>query len=102
MKLLLEQNMKGCKAMNGKKLKHDDCMNFATVDAAKGICRKTNQLIFTDTDVCENLQLMPKCKNCINFKNADKESIGVCHGLEKQDWSYGELAALNCEGYNPK
>lgn len=83
--------------MNGK---HDDCRNFAPVDAAKGICRKTNTMIFTDTDVCDAMEIMPKCKNCSNFQDADKDNIGTCIGLKKHGWTYGELIAVTCEGYH--
>jgi 4-hydroxyphenylacetate decarboxylase small subunit len=86
--------------MEKKILKHDDCRNFAAVDAAKGICRKTNTMIFSDTVICDNLMELPKCKNCSHFIDENKDHIGNCIGLEKNNWTYGELAAVTCEGYH--
>ncbi|MBB6215129.1 4-hydroxyphenylacetate decarboxylase small subunit [Anaerosolibacter carboniphilus] len=86
--------------MEKKNLKHDDCRNFAAVDAAKGICRKSNTMIFTDTETCEQLVSIPKCKNCSHFIDENKDRIGTCAGLEKNSWTYGELLAVTCEGYH--
>ncbi len=79
--------------------RHIDCMNFSPIDAAKGICRLTESMIPIDSDICPNFREKRKCENCVNFKSPDKDNIGTCIGLEKDDWTFGELNAVTCEGY---
>ncbi|WZL73278.1 4-hydroxyphenylacetate decarboxylase small subunit [Clostridiaceae bacterium 35-E11] len=88
--------------MDKKVLKHSDCVNFAPVDVAKGICRVSNNSVFTDTDICPNYEAIKKCSNCAHFVNPSQENIGTCLGLEKEAWAYGELTAITCEGYKMK
>lgn len=88
--------MKGCSNMA---LKHNDCLNFCSIDANKGICRVTKNLIYIDTDTCSKFDLAPKCNNCENFHNADENGIGICKGLSKEDWVYGSLNAVTCNGH---
>lgn len=82
--------------------KHNDCLNFASIDVAKGICRKTNSIIFIDSEVCGNFKEVPKCKNCSKFKNPNADNMGTCTGLKKEYWTYGELMGVTCEGYEKK
>ena len=79
--------------------KHNDCLNFTAIDVAKGICRVNNQVVFTDSNVCPNFEVLPKCKTCTCFKNADEDNIGCCTGFKKEAWTYGELNATTCENY---
>jgi len=88
--------------MMNEKLKHSDCLNFTTIDAAKGICRVLNQVVFIDTDTCSEYEELPKCKNCKFFNEPNKENIGTCTGLSKESWTYGELIGITCEGYKSK
>lgn len=85
--------------MENESMNHSDCVNFAPVDALKGICRCSNNLILIDTPVCENFKETCKCKNCINFKDPDSNNIGICVGLNKDAWTSGELYAVTCGGY---
>lgn len=85
--------------MERKNMKHNDCLNFSPIDVAKGICRVTNTIIFIDSEPCTNFKELPKCKNCVNFINANKDNIGTCTGLNKEAWAYGDLNAVTCEGY---
>lgn len=48
---------------------------------------------------CPEIKVMPKCKNCKNFVEANDEGIGKCVGLEKEDWVYSTLNAITCEGH---
>ena len=84
------------------KLRHNDCLNFSSIDAAKGICRLTKEIINIDSDVCEALNLAPKCKNCKNFDKPNNEGIGVCKGLAKEDWTFESLNAVTCNGHEFK
>ncbi|MCY6484077.1 4-hydroxyphenylacetate decarboxylase small subunit [Clostridium aestuarii] len=88
--------------MEIKNLKHSDCFNFSRIDAAKGICRVSGNLIPIDSKVCSNFKKAAKCKFCKNFKEANKDGIGVCVGLEKEAWCHEELDAVTCEGYHEK
>jgi 4-hydroxyphenylacetate decarboxylase small subunit len=79
--------------------KHNDCENFAPVDVAKGICRLSNEKIFIDSAVCPKFEAVPKCGSCGLFKNADKDGIGTCVGLQKDYWTAANYNAGLCEGY---
>lgn len=80
-------------------MKHDDCLNFCSIDATKGICRLTKQLLEIDTEVCSQFALAPKCNSCTHFQDADEKGIGVCKGLTKEDWVYGSLNAVTCPAH---
>lgn len=80
-------------------LKHNDCLNFCSIDAAKGICRLTKGFVNIDSDICECLVLAPKCNNCRNFHEPDEKGVGICKGLEYEDWTFGELSTITCEGH---
>ncbi len=79
--------------------KHSNCLNFSPIDAAKGICRISNGFVNIDGETCTSFKLAPKCSNCENFKNVNEENIGTCIGLGDHAWSFGELSAITCEGY---
>lgn len=85
--------------MVNENMKHNDCVNFSSIDVAKGICRLSNQMVFIDVPVCEEFNEVSKCKNCSNFKNPNKDNMGTCVGLKKHSWTYGELNTVTCEGY---
>lgn len=80
-------------------LKHNDCLNFCSIDAAKGICRLTKEFINIDSCICKSLVLAPKCGNCKNFKISDNNGIGICKGLEHEDWTFSSLSAITCRGH---
>ncbi|SFB31975.1 4-hydroxyphenylacetate decarboxylase small subunit [Acetitomaculum ruminis DSM 5522] len=81
-------------------INHSDCENFAAIDVDKGICRLSGQLIKTDGDVCEKFEQIPKCRNCIYFKNEQSDGIGSCTGLKKEYWIDGNYKASLCEAYH--
>lgn len=86
-----------------KGLNHTDCRNFIPVDVAKGICRVSGEKVLIDTDVCDKMVPMPKCKNCAGFvKGVNEDNIGVCTADKKEPWTYGELPAVTCEMYRAK
>lgn len=88
--------------MEFEKLNHSDCLNFTTIDVAKGICGITKEVVFIDTVVCEKYEKLPKCKHCKFFTNPNKDNIGTCTGLSKEGWTQGELITVTCEGYITK
>lgn len=81
-------------------MKHNDCVNFCGIDAAKGICRVTNEMVFIDTKVCKEFSEVSKCRNCGNFKNPSKDNVGTCIGFKKEAWAFAELNATTCEKYS--
>lgn len=83
-------------------LKHNDCLNFCSIDAAKGICRLTKQFIAIDSTICSSFRLAPRCNNCEHFYDADEKGIGLCKGLPKEDWVYGSLSAITCTSHKAK
>ncbi|WP_242847897.1 4-hydroxyphenylacetate decarboxylase small subunit [Inediibacterium massiliense] len=78
------------------KFRHNDCINFSPIDAAKGICRLANTMINIDGNVCNAFKEAPKCRNCHHFKDPDEDEIGICKGLDKEDWTFGDLHAMTC------
>lgn len=80
-------------------MKHNDCLNFSSIDAAKGICRLTKQIINIDSTVCEHLKLTPKCKICKSFEKTSEDGTGLCKGLSKEDWTFENLNAVTCKGF---
>lgn len=79
--------------------RHNDCENFAAVDVTKGVCRLTNDLLLTDTQVCTKFAPIPKCGGCAFFHHPDQEGIGLCTGLSKEYWTAKNYNAGLCEGY---
>ncbi|MFA8449378.1 MAG: 4-hydroxyphenylacetate decarboxylase small subunit [Bacteroidales bacterium] len=84
------------------KFKHSDCKFFANIDIAKGICRKSGQIVEIDNTVCKSFLRKEKCKFCQYFKEENTEGIGVCCGLSHDDWVYGELNAKTCSSFEEK
>jgi len=84
--------------------KHHDCRNFLPVDAAKGICNRTKQMVLIDSPVCENFNELPKCRNCSNYAagGMDKETLGICEAGSTKPWTFEDLIAVNCEMYVKK
>lgn len=85
-------------ATNGEH-KHNDCRNFVTVDVAKGICRRRNEMVAIDTPTCEHFEALAKCKNCAFFKNGHADGLGTCEATDARPWTYPELIAVTCEMY---
>ncbi len=81
-------------------INHEDCENFATIDAEKGLCRLTNELIKTDSDVCAAFTQIPKCRTCRFFKDEKEDGLGVCTGLKTDYWIDGNYRAGLCEAYH--
>lgn len=83
-------------------LKHNDCLNFSPIDAVKGICRLTKDIVNIDSGTCKNIAIVPKCKNCKHFGASDVNGIGLCKGLSKDDWTFESLNAITCKGHEFK
>ena len=83
-------------------MKHNECLNFASVDAAKGICRVSGEVVFIDSDSCTYFEKLPKCMHCKFFENQDNNHIGTCKGLDQEAWTFGDLTATTCKGYEEK
>ena len=83
----------------GEPLRHNDCLNFLPVDVAKGFCRRTDELILTDSETCEHFNALPKCKNCAQFLPQDGGALGVCRAEKSQPWTFKDLIAVTSEMY---
>lgn len=88
--------------MNKDCLNHNDCRNFIPVDAAKGICSVNKTEILIDGPTCPKFETLPKCKNCSNFTDQDDKAMGICAGFKDKYWTFGDLKAVTCEGYQAK
>jgi 4-hydroxyphenylacetate decarboxylase small subunit len=79
-----------------KELHHSDCRNFCSVDVAKGVCRRTQDLVLIDSTSCECYVQLPKCKFCANYA-ANGDQTGVCKAEQGEPWAYPEMIAVTCE-----
>jgi 4-hydroxyphenylacetate decarboxylase small subunit len=77
-------------------LHHSDCRNFCTLDVAKGLCRRTNELVQVDADSCTCFLELPKCKFCANYA-ATEDNLGICKAEKDEPWAYPEMIAVTCE-----
>lgn len=77
-------------------IKHMDCRNFAAIDAAKGICHRTKELIPADGDRCEHFVAVPKCGFCSHFA-AGEQYLGACNAVSTRPIAYPDLIAVTCE-----
>ncbi len=77
-------------------LQHNDCRNFCSVDVAKGLCRRTQELVLIDAEACDHYERLPKCKFCANYA-ANGDHIGVCRAEKGEPWAYPEMIAVTCE-----
>ena len=83
-----------------KVLQHNDCRNFCSMDVAKGICRRSQEMVLIDSQACSCFVQMPKCKFCANYDATD-ESTGVCKAEKSEPWAYPEMIAVTCEMFKP-
>jgi 4-hydroxyphenylacetate decarboxylase small subunit len=77
-------------------LKHMDCRNFAAVDAAKGICHRTKELLAGDGEHCEHCVPIPKCKFCVHF-TLTEQYLGACNAVAARPMAYPDLIAVTCD-----
>lgn len=82
--------------------KHSDCKNFTSIDVFKGYCRRIKDFVLIDAPTCPAFMEAPKCRNCRHFCSADEDEIGLCKGMSREYWAYGEMNAKTCEGYSVK
>ncbi len=80
-------------------LHHSDCRNFCSVDVAKGICRRSGEMVLVDGPACDAYQQLPKCKFCSNFAGS-AEGLGACKAEKDEPWAYPEMIAVTCEWFN--
>ncbi len=90
-KVLVEENV----------LHHNDCRNFCALDVAKGLCRRTENIILIDSDTCKCFEQLPKCKFCENYEMTDP-SMGICKAGPEGTWAYPEMIAVTCEMFKAR
>jgi 4-hydroxyphenylacetate decarboxylase small subunit len=77
-------------------LQHADCRNYCSLDVAKGLCRRTQEMVLFDADSCGCFTQLPKCKYCVHYA-ASGDNIGICRADKDQPWAYPEMIAVTCE-----
>ena len=82
-------------------LQHSDCRNFCSMDVAKGICRRTQEVVLIDSQACSCYAQLPKCKFCAHFAAGEQEGIGACNAEAGSPWAYPEMIAVTCEMFKP-
>ena len=86
-------------------MKHVDCKYYIHLDVEKGMCGLTKLIVPIDgvgSEACTKFVEAEKCGNCKNFTQSDKYGIGLCTGLEKENWAYSSCGACGCSGYQAK
>ena len=80
---------------------HRDCGNYAPVDAAKGVCHRTKEIIPADDSACAAFAALPKCAACSNYLPSEKDGLtGVCKASKNGFMAYAGMAAVTCENYS--
>lgn len=82
-------------------LRHCDCRNFCSMDVAKGICRRLQEVVSIDDAACPEYVQLPKCKFCAHFAAGEQEGIGTCNAEAGSPWAYPEMIAVTCEMFKP-
>lgn len=80
-----------------KVLWHNDCRNYCSLDVAKGICRRTQEVVLIESTACSEYVQLPKCKFCAYFSTGNQEGIGTCNADASHPWAYPEMIAVTCE-----
>ncbi len=83
--------------VQAKVLRCNDCRDFCSIDVAKGICHKTQEVVLIDSTACSEYVQLPKCKFCAHYSTGDQEGIGVCNAEVGHPWAYPEMIAVTCE-----
>lgn len=79
-------------------LTHGDCRNYVQMDVAKGICRRTNDVVLINAPSCEAYEQLPKCKFCSQYAGSG-EGMGTCTADKDQPWAYPEMIAVTCKTF---
>jgi 4-hydroxyphenylacetate decarboxylase small subunit len=75
---------------------HSDCRNFCSMDVAKGLCRRTHELVLIDSEACAHFVQLPKCEFCAHYAGGS-DHIGVCKAEKGEPWAYPDMIAVTCE-----
>ena len=78
---------------------HGLCDNFISIDAAKGTCAMSGQLVTFDSEGCGYFVAAPRCANCVNYHAVSTTELGECSGFGVVAWVYPTMRARNCEKY---
>lgn len=91
--------------MSNEKYLHRDCINYAAIDVAKGICHLSKDTVQADGECCPNFKRLAKCKFCVNFTaHKEKIELGTCEASMNTPkfLAYPDMAAVTCEMYKEK
>lgn len=84
-------------------LLYRDTRNYVPIDVTKGIDHLTGKIVLADVEAPKGYEVMPKCKNCVNFKS-DGEQMGICEASmnDPKFFTYPDLVAVTCGMYKEK
>jgi 4-hydroxyphenylacetate decarboxylase small subunit len=81
---------------------HRDCINFAPIDVAKGICHRTKEIIQSDAGQCTEFRPIAKCKRCSHY-TAEEGSIELGYCIVSLNIppfpAYPDMVATTCADY---
>lgn len=82
---------------------HRDCINFAPIDVAKGVCHLSGVLTASDERTCLSYKSLPKCENCLNYKELSVEDgTGECTAERTNFMAYKDMTAVTCKWHKQK
>lgn len=85
--------------MSTRSKSHQDCEYLTPVDVVKGFCNFQNNLVMFDTPPCEKFVSAPKCAVCKHFHKGENDDEALCKAFSKNQWTYADLGARNCEKF---
>jgi 4-hydroxyphenylacetate decarboxylase small subunit len=84
-------------------LVHRDCCNYAPLDADKGLCLMSKDVILADGQSCEQFSLLPRCRCCVHYQpDANQPQVGICKRSPNLFMAYADMTAKTCADYQSR
>ena len=83
-------------------MKNLDCRQYAPVDAAKGICHRSKEMVLAEGQACHRFERAPKCRHCRHYLSGQEEYLGTCGAVKSRPMTYPDLSGITCEWFNWK
>jgi len=83
--------------MHDAALSHRDCLNYAPIDAAQGLCRNGEAVTAADGEPCARFSRLPRCRWCVQYRcDPKKAHIGTCAASRNGFMAYADMTAKTC------
>jgi hypothetical protein len=81
---------------------HMHCRNYAPIDAIKGVCHVSKEIVPADGAACPSFDRLPRCSECEHYLPSDEQYLGICQATEGRPMTYPDLTAVTCEWFEWK